>query len=89
MAHHVAQGLLHDAEQGDPGHRVQRVGGALAVVLHLDLGAARGPFQMHPHRMGKWSSDSKTHVAHMESGDFYGSEQSATVDAAGEISPLT
>ena len=36
----VVDRLLHDAEQGDPGHRVQRVGGALAVVLHLDLGAA-------------------------------------------------
>lgn len=30
----------------------------------------------NPHRMGAWSKDSKTHVAHMEEGDFYGSEQS-------------
>jgi isocitrate dehydrogenase len=28
----------------------------------------------HPHRMGKWAADSKTHVAHMTGGDFYGSE---------------
>src|SRR3972149_678691 len=27
----------------------------------------------HPHRMGKWAPDSKTRVAHMASGDFYGS----------------
>jgi isocitrate dehydrogenase len=30
----------------------------------------------NPHSMGKWSSDSKTHVAHMSEGDFYGSEKS-------------
>ena len=30
----------------------------------------------HPHHMGQWSSDSKTRVMHMDSGDFYGSEQS-------------
>ena len=36
----------------------------------------------HPHRMGQWASDSKTRVAHMSSGDFYGSEKSvAVVDA--------
>jgi len=39
----------------------------------------------HPHRMGKWSSDSKTHVAHMTSGDFYGSETSVTVSEAGPV----
>lgn len=33
----------------------------------------------NPHRMGKWSADSKTHVASMSHGDFYGSEQSVTV----------
>ncbi|MBI3903356.1 MAG: NADP-dependent isocitrate dehydrogenase [Nitrosomonadales bacterium] len=36
----------------------------------------------NPHRMGKWASDSKTHVAHMTSGDFYGSETSVTVPEA-------
>ncbi|SIT94347.1 NADP-dependent isocitrate dehydrogenase [Pontibacter indicus] len=39
----------------------------------------------HPHSMGKWSSDSKTRVAHMESGDFYGSEQSVVVDKATDV----
>lgn len=39
----------------------------------------------HPHRMGKWSSDSKSHVAHMDDGDFFGSEQSTTVAAAGAL----
>ena len=36
----------------------------------------------HPHRMGKWAPDSKTHVAHMSRGDFYGSEKSVTVPEA-------
>ena len=39
----------------------------------------------HPHSMGAWSADSKTHVAHMERGDFYGSEQSAVVAEAGSV----
>lgn len=32
--------------------------------------------QNNPHSMGDWSKDSKSHVAHMETGDFYESEQS-------------
>ncbi len=39
----------------------------------------------HPHRMGKWAADSKTHVAHMGGGDFYGSEKSVTVSEAGPV----
>lgn len=30
----------------------------------------------NPHKMGAWSKNSKSHVAHMEDGDFYGSEKS-------------
>jgi isocitrate dehydrogenase len=37
--------------------------------------------QKNPHKMGSWSSQSKTHVAHMTSGDFYGSEKSAIMTA--------
>ncbi len=36
----------------------------------------------HPHRVGKWTADSKTRVAHMNSGDFYGSEKSVTLSEA-------
>ncbi|MES1195686.1 MAG: NADP-dependent isocitrate dehydrogenase, partial [Steroidobacter sp.] len=36
----------------------------------------------HPHSMGKWSADSKSHVSSMTSGDFYGNEQAAVVPAA-------
>ena len=34
----------------------------------------------HPHSMGAWSKDSKSHVSHMAGDDFYGSEQSVTLD---------
>ena len=37
--------------------------------------------QNNPHRMGAWSADSKSHVAHMSGGDFFGSELSRTFDA--------
>ena len=39
----------------------------------------------HPHKMGAWSPDSKTHVSHMSGGDFYGSEKSVTVSEAGPV----
>jgi isocitrate dehydrogenase len=39
----------------------------------------------HPHSMGKWSADSKSHVAHMTSGDFYANEQSALIKKAGTV----
>lgn len=39
----------------------------------------------NPHRMGAWSADSKTHVAHMNADDFYGSEKSVTVADAGNM----
>ncbi|MEO1879412.1 MAG: NADP-dependent isocitrate dehydrogenase, partial [Methylococcales bacterium] len=41
--------------------------------------------QKHPHSMGAWSSDSKSHVASMHEGDFYSSEQSAVIKSAGEV----
>jgi isocitrate dehydrogenase len=39
----------------------------------------------NPHSMGKWSADSKSHVASMEGGDFYGSEKSVTVQTPTKI----
>ena len=41
--------------------------------------------QNNPHSMGEWSADSKSHVAHMDDGDFYSSEQSHVMNAAGEV----
>jgi len=39
----------------------------------------------HPHSMGAWDPSSKSRVAHMHDGDFYASEQSAVVGAAGNL----
>jgi len=41
--------------------------------------AVKAYARKHPHRMGEWSSNSKSHVSHMECGDFYGSEKSLTL----------
>jgi isocitrate dehydrogenase len=39
----------------------------------------------NPHSMGAWSKDSKTHVAHMNGGDFFSHEKSTTIDKAGAL----
>ena len=80
-----------DAER-DAKARYDRVkGSAVNPVLREGNSDRRAPASVkayarkHPHRMGKWSSDSKTHVAHMDAGDFYGSERSATIAKAGAL----
>jgi isocitrate dehydrogenase len=45
-------------------------------------GAVKQYARDNPHKMGVWSKDSKSHVAYMPSGDYYGSEVSATVASA-------
>ena len=72
--------------------RYDRVkGSAVNPVLREGNSDRRAPkavknyAKAHPHRMGKWASDSKTHIAHMESGDFYGSEQSLTMAQPGSV----
>lgn len=39
----------------------------------------------NPHSMGEWSKDSKSYVASMSEGDFFGSEQSITIDDATDV----
>ena len=41
--------------------------------------------RQNPHRMGKWSADSATHVSTMESGDFASNEKSVTIAKAGSV----
>lgn len=61
------------------------LGSAVNPVLREGNSDRRAPkavknyAKKNPHSMGVWSKDSKTKVAHMESGDFYGSEQSVTL----------
>ncbi|MDQ2079470.1 NADP-dependent isocitrate dehydrogenase [Xanthobacteraceae bacterium Astr-EGSB] len=45
-------------------------------------GAVKQYARNNPHKMGAWSKDSKSHVAHMSAGDYYGSEVSTTVSQA-------
>jgi len=67
------------------------LGSAVNPVLREGNSDRRAPkavknyAKANPHRMGVWSSDSKTSVAHMESGDFYGSENSTTVEGEGKF----
>jgi isocitrate dehydrogenase len=44
-------------------------------------GAVKQYARKHPHKMGAWTKDSKTRVAHMSGSDFYGSEVATTIAA--------
>ena len=39
----------------------------------------------HPHAMGAWSADSRSHVASMPDGDFHSSEKSTVIESAGDV----
>jgi isocitrate dehydrogenase len=39
----------------------------------------------NPHRMGKWSTDSKSHVSCMDGGDFFSNEKSITIEEATDV----
>ncbi|WP_247256173.1 NADP-dependent isocitrate dehydrogenase [Pseudomonas moorei] len=66
-------------------------GSAVNPVLREGNSDRRAPLSVknyarkHPHKMGAWAADSKSHVAHMNTGDFYGSEKAALIDAAGAV----
>ncbi|HQY50004.1 MAG TPA: NADP-dependent isocitrate dehydrogenase [Thermomonas sp.] len=85
-----------DAPQGerekDIKQRYDRAkGSAVNPVLREGNSDRRAPASVkayarkHPHRMGKWDATSQSHVANMESGDFYGSEQSYTLVNPGHV----
>ncbi|PZU82432.1 MAG: NADP-dependent isocitrate dehydrogenase [Chryseobacterium sp.] len=63
------------------------LGSAVNPVLREGNSDRRAPkavknyAKANPHKMGAWASDSKTDVAHMTSGDFYGTETSTTVES--------
>ena len=48
-------------------------------------GAVKNYAKNNPHRMGKWTSDSKTEVMHMNENDFYGAELSTTFEKADDL----
>jgi isocitrate dehydrogenase len=63
-------------------------GSAVNPVLREGNSDRRAPLSVkqhtrkHPHKMGAWAGDSKTHVAHMKGGDFYSNEKSVTLTEA-------
>ena len=67
-------------------------GSAVNPVLREGNSDRRAPLAVknyakkHPHSMGKWSPDSKSHVDSMSGGDFYGSEKSLTMPSATTVS---
>ncbi|MBU2071256.1 MAG: NADP-dependent isocitrate dehydrogenase [Gammaproteobacteria bacterium] len=78
-----------DDKERDVKARYDKIkGSAVNPVLREGNSDRRAPASVkqyakkNPHSMGTWSATSKSHVAHMQSGDFYGSEQSATFAAA-------
>ncbi|CAI8780666.1 Isocitrate dehydrogenase (NADP) [Pseudomonas sp. IT-P74] len=66
-------------------------GSAVNPVLREGNSDRRAPLSVknyarkHPHKMGAWAKDSKSHIAHMSTGDFYGSEKAALIDAADAV----
>ena len=79
-------------EERDTKTRYDRIkGSAVNPVLREGNSDRRAPTSVksyakkNPHSMGAWSSASKSHVASMAEGDFFGSEQSTTVPAATSV----
>jgi isocitrate dehydrogenase len=78
-----------DDKEKDIKARYDKVkGSAVNPVLREGNSDRRAPLSVkahtrkHPHKMGAWSPDSKTHVAHMKGGDFRSNEKSMTTTAA-------
>ncbi|MEE4184337.1 MAG: NADP-dependent isocitrate dehydrogenase, partial [Gammaproteobacteria bacterium] len=80
-----------EAEQAVRQRYAKALGSAVNPVLREGnsdrrvAAAVKEYARAHPHRLGAWSKDSLTRVAHMEADDFYGSEQSKVMAAADEL----
>lgn len=81
----------NDAEKDARARYGKVMGSAVNPVLREGNSDRRAPLSVknyarkHPHKMGAWAADSKSHVAHMQSGDFYGSEKAALIESAGAV----
>ena len=83
--------VTNDAEK-DARARYDKIkGSAVNPVLREGNSDRRAPLSVknyarkHPHKMGAWAADSKSHVAHMSTGDFYGTEKAALIETAGSV----
>ena len=77
-----------DAEKAIHARYAKALGSAVNPVLREGNSDRRSPGSVkafsrkNPHRLGKWSPESKSHIAHMDGGDFFGSERSFTAAKA-------
>ncbi|MEZ5237310.1 MAG: NADP-dependent isocitrate dehydrogenase [Acidimicrobiales bacterium] len=80
-----------DAERDHKARYDKVKGSAVNPVLREGNSDRRAPASVkqyakkHPHSMGAWSKDSKTHVSHMGSGDFFSNEKSVTIAKDGSL----
>lgn len=80
-----------DEEKGIKARYAKVLGSAVNPVLREGNSDRRvaGPVKeyakKHPHSMGEWSRDSKSHVASMPEGDFYANEKSTVIEFAGDV----
>jgi isocitrate dehydrogenase len=80
-----------DAEKDAYSRYAKVLGSAVNPVLREGnsdrrvAAAVKAFAKQHPHSMGAWSSESRSHVTHMDDGDFYSSEQSAVVKQDGSL----
>jgi isocitrate dehydrogenase len=81
----------NDAEKAIKAKYAKALGSAVNPVLREGNSDRRVAVSVkqyarkHPHSMGRWSKESKTHVSSMSGGDFYSSEQSAVVQKPGKL----
>uniref|UniRef100_UPI002898A5D0 NADP-dependent isocitrate dehydrogenase n=1 Tax=Soonwooa sp. TaxID=1938592 RepID=UPI002898A5D0 len=81
----------NDDEKAIKAKYAKVLGSAVNPVLREGNSDRRAPkavknyAKANPHKMGAWASDSKTDVAKMTEGDFYGTETSTTVENATEF----
>jgi isocitrate dehydrogenase len=75
-----------DAEKQIQARYAKVLGSAVNPVLREGNSDRRSPLSVkafskkNPHKLGAWSPDSKSHVAHMTAGDFYAHENAMTVE---------
>ena len=81
----------NDAEKAIQARFSKVLGSAVNPVLREGNSDRRSPLSVkafskkHPHKLGAWTPDSQSHVAHMTEGDFYGSENSVTIKKGTDV----
>ena len=85
------ESVTTDAEKDVKARYSKVMGSAVNPVLREGNSDRRAPLSVknyarkHPHKMGAWAADSKSHVAHMSEGDFYGSEKAALIEVPDSV----